>query len=73
MEKLKIGWIGTGVMGNAMCGHLLDAGHEISVFNRTRSKTDNLVAKGAQWCDTPRQVAQNSTIIFSIVGGEADD
>ncbi len=72
MEKLKIGWIGTGVMGNAMCGHLLDAGHEISVFNRTKSKTDNLVANGAHWCDTPRQVAQNSAIIFSIVGFPPD-
>ena len=72
MEKLKIGWIGTGVMGNAMCGHLLAAGHELSVFNRTKSKTDNLVAKGAQWCDTPRQAAQNSAIIFSIVGFPAD-
>ncbi len=72
MDKLKIGWIGTGVMGNAMCGHLLDAGHDISVFNRTRSKTDNLVAKGAHWCDTPRQVAQNSTVVFSIVGFPPD-
>ncbi len=72
MEKLKIGWIGTGVMGNAMCGHLLAAGHELSVFNRTKSKTDNLVAKGAQWCDTPRQAAQNSAIIFSIVGFPPD-
>ncbi len=72
MERLKIGWIGTGVMGNAMCGHLLEAGHELSVFNRTKAKCDNLVAKGAEWCETPRQVAQNSTIIFSIVGFPQD-
>jgi len=72
MEKLKIGWIGTGVMGNAMCGHLIDAGHDLSVFNRSKSKTDNLVAKGATWCDTPRKVAENSTIIFSIVGFPPD-
>jgi 3-hydroxyisobutyrate dehydrogenase len=72
MDKMKIGWIGTGVMGSAMCGHLLAAGHEIHLFNRTKSKTDQLVSKGAHWCDTPRQVAQNSEMIFSIVGFPPD-
>jgi 3-hydroxyisobutyrate dehydrogenase len=72
MDRMKIGWVGTGVMGNAMCGHLLGKGHEIQVHNRTQSKTENLVSKGAHWCDTPRQVAQNSDIIFSIVGFPPD-
>ena len=44
---MKIGWIGTGVMGASMAKHLQDAGHEIFVYNRTKSKTDNLVATGA--------------------------
>ncbi len=72
MDRMKIGWVGTGVMGNAMCGHLLDKGHEIHVNNRTQSKTKNLISKGAHWCDTPRQVARNSDIIFSIVGFPPD-
>jgi 3-hydroxyisobutyrate dehydrogenase len=72
MDQMKIGWIGTGVMGNAMCGHLLAAGHEIHVYNRTKSKTDNLVSNGAHWCDTPRQVAQNSETIITILGFPPD-
>ena len=50
MQKaLKIGWIGTGVMGNSMAGHLINKGYQVSVYNRTKSKTDNLVEKGAQF------------------------
>jgi 3-hydroxyisobutyrate dehydrogenase len=72
MEKLRIGWIGTGVMGNAMCGHLLDAGHQIAVFNRSRDKADNLIGRGAHWCDSPMAVARSSDVVFSIVGFPAD-
>jgi len=72
MGKLKIGWIGTGVMGNAMCGHLLAAGHSLFVNNRTRGKSENLIAKGAQWCDTAIDVARNSDVVFSIVGFPPD-
>jgi len=72
MEKLKIGWIGSGVMGKAMCGHLLAAGHQISLFNRTRSKAESLVAKGAQWCESPLAVARASDIVFSMVGFPVD-
>jgi 3-hydroxyisobutyrate dehydrogenase len=72
MEKFKIGWIGSGVMGNAMCGHLLAAGHQISLFNRTRSKAESLVAKGAQWCESPLAVARASDIVFSMVGFPVD-
>ena len=72
MEKSKIGWIGSGVMGNAMCGHLLAAGHRISLFNRTRSKAESLVTKGAQWCESPLAVARASDIVFSMVGFPVD-
>ena len=44
--KEKIGWIGTGVMGKSMCGHLIDAGYEVSVFNRTKEKANDLISKG---------------------------
>jgi len=72
MEKVKIGWIGTGVMGKSMCGHLLAAGHGVSVFNRTRSKTESLLSKGAQWCDSPMAVARASDVVFSMVGFPVD-
>jgi len=39
----RIGWIGTGVMGSSMAGHLLEAGHQVAVFNRTRARADELV------------------------------
>ncbi len=69
---MKIGWIGTGVMGASMAGHLQAAGHELAVFNRTRAKADALLAGGAAWCDTPAAVAANSEIVFSIVGFPRD-
>jgi 3-hydroxyisobutyrate dehydrogenase len=72
MPKSKIGWIGTGVMGNAMCGHLLAAGYQVAVFNRTRSKTENLVSRGARWCDSPMDVAGLSDVVFSMVGFPGD-
>lgn len=68
MEFKNIGWIGTGVMGNSMCAHLLNAGYKTAVFNRTKDKAADLVNKGAVWCDSPAEVAQKSEIVFSIVG-----
>jgi 3-hydroxyisobutyrate dehydrogenase len=68
----KIGWIGTGVMGASMCGHLLGAGFTVTVFNRTRGRAEPLLAKGARWADSPRAVAQLSDVVFSIVGFPAD-
>ncbi len=72
MQTTDIGWIGTGVMGHAMCAHLLAAGHRLYVHNRTRERAAGLLQKGAQWCDTPQETAQRSRIIFSIVGYPAD-
>jgi 3-hydroxyisobutyrate dehydrogenase len=72
MNGMRIGWIGTGVMGRAMCGHLMNAGHRLFVHNRTRAKADDLLARGAQWCDTPGKVAQRSEAVFSIVGYPKD-
>lgn len=68
----SIGWIGTGVMGRSMCGHLIDAGFKATVYSRTKSKADDLVAKGATWVESPKQVAENSDVIFSIVGFPSD-
>jgi 3-hydroxyisobutyrate dehydrogenase len=71
-QKTRIGWIGTGVMGRSMCGHLLAAGYKATVFNRTKSKADELVAIGAAWADSPRDVAAASDVVFSIVGYPED-
>lgn len=71
-ETTRIGWIGTGVMGASMAGHLLEAGYRLTVFNRTQSKADDLVARGAAWADTPRAVAEASDVVFTIVGYPSD-
>lgn len=52
----KIGWIGTGVMGKSMAGHLINHGYQLNVFNRTASKADDLVAKGATFM-SPNEIA----------------
>ncbi len=70
--KTRIGWIGTGVMGRSMCGHLLRAGFSATVFNRTKSKAEPLLDQGATWAASPRQVAEASDVIFTIVGFPSD-
>jgi len=71
-EATRIGWIGTGVMGSSMCGHLLDRGFSATVHNRTKSKAEPLLARGAAWADSPREVAQRSDVVFTIVGFPRD-
>lgn len=68
----KIGFIGTGVMGSSIVRHLIYAGYELHVFNRTKSKTEQLVEMGAVWHDTPADVTKASDIIFTIVGYPQD-
>ena len=69
---MKIGWIGTGVMGASMAGHLQKAGHDISVFTRSKKRAQALLDLGATWYDSPAEVASNSEIVFSIVGHPED-
>jgi 3-hydroxyisobutyrate dehydrogenase len=71
-EKTRIGWIGTGVMGSSMCGHLMAAGYRATVFNRTAAKAQPLVEKGASLADSPRAVAEASDVVFAIVGFPRD-
>jgi len=63
----NLGFIGLGVMGSRMAKRLLDAGHTVSVYNRTKSKADALIAGGAVWADSPRQVVEASDVTFSMV------
>lgn len=71
-DALRVGWIGTGVMGLSMAGHILNAGFPLTVYSRTRAKALPLLDKGAQWADSPAEVARNSDVVFSIVGYPAD-
>ena len=69
---MKIAWIGTGVMGESMAGHLLDAGHELYVYNRTVSKTENLVKRGARLLAEIKDAPLNADVIFTMVGYPKD-
>lgn len=71
-EPTRIGWIGTGVMGTSMCGHLIDAGHPTTVYSRTRARAQPLLEKGAVWADTPGQVSAAADVVFTMVGYPAD-
>ncbi len=70
--EVRVGWIGTGVMGASMCGHLLDAGHPVTVSTRSPAKAANLLDRGAAWADTPAEVATASDITFAMVGFPSD-
>ena len=68
MKKIKIGWLGVGVMGYSMAMHFLNAGFPLSLYSRTRSKAHALEERGAQWKDNPALVAEDSDVIFSMLG-----
>jgi 3-hydroxyisobutyrate dehydrogenase len=68
----KVGWIGTGVMGTSMCGHLIAAGYEATVYNRTPARMAGLVERGAKAAGSPAEVAAASDIVFTIVGYPSD-
>ena len=68
MELKKVGWIGTGVMGKSMCGHIIEKGHETYVYNRTKEKTKPLVDKGAVYIGSVSEIAKKCDIVFTIVG-----
>lgn len=68
----RIAWIGAGVMGSSMCRRLMDAGFQATVQNRTRTKTDPLVAHGAKFAATPREAAADADVIFTMVGHPHD-
>jgi 3-hydroxyisobutyrate dehydrogenase len=70
--KTRVGWIGTGVMGRSMCGHLLSKGYAATVYNRSKDKAADLLKAGAAWADTPKAVAERSDVVFAIVGFPKD-
>jgi 3-hydroxyisobutyrate dehydrogenase len=71
--QTQIGWIGVGVMGASMAGHLLDAGYAVQCFNRSRSaRVRTLEQRGATVRDSPREVAESSDVVFTMVGDPGD-
>lgn len=68
----KLGFIGTGVMGSGIINNLLKADYDVNVYTRTESKAEPLLKKGAKWLASPKEVAENSDIIFSMVGFPQD-
>jgi len=70
--KPKIGFIGIGVMGWSMASHLMEDGYGLSVYNRTRTKAGDLLARGALWCETPGEAASRADIVITMVGYPRD-
>jgi 3-hydroxyisobutyrate dehydrogenase len=71
-NKARVGFIGLGIMGQSMAGHILAGGHPLSVYNRSRDKAAALLARGAQWCATPGEVASQSDVVITMVGYPSD-
>ena len=67
-NKLSVAFIGTGIMGAPIAGHILDAGYPVTVNNRTKSKAAALVERGAVWADTPADAVANADVVFTMVG-----
>lgn len=72
MESKKIGFIGTGVMGASIVMHLLNAGHDVTIYTRTKSKAADLISAGAKWAETPAEASKEQEIIFTMVGYPKD-
>lgn len=72
MGSKKIGFIGTGVMGASIVKHLLHAGHDVTVYTRTKSKAEALLDLGAKWAQTPAEATKGQELIFTMVGYPKD-
>jgi 3-hydroxyisobutyrate dehydrogenase len=71
-KTTTIGWIGTGVMGSSMCLHLIKKGYKAVVYNRTKRKAKQLIELGAEWARSPKEVAEQADVVFTIVGFPKD-
>lgn len=71
-NQIRVGFIGLGIMGQSMAGHILAAGHPVNVFNRSKSKADALVSRGAKWFGAIGDLAAESDVIITMVGYPSD-
>ncbi|MDO4805870.1 MAG: NAD(P)-dependent oxidoreductase [Coriobacteriales bacterium] len=68
----NVAFIGTGIMGAAIVGHLMDAGYKLTVYNRTKDKAQPLLDRGATWADSVAEAARNADVVFTMVGYPKD-
>ena len=71
-EKAHVGFVGTGVMGKSIAKHILAAGHELSIYTRTKEKAHELIEMGANWAETPGEIAEQVDVLFTMVGYPSD-
>jgi len=72
LPKMRVGFIGLGLMGKPMAGHILNAGYPVTVHNRSRAAVDELVAQSAQAAASPREVAANSDVVITMLPDSPD-
>ncbi len=71
-KTYRVAFIGTGIMGAPIAGHILDAGYELVVSNRTKEKAEGLLSRGATWAETPAEAAKDADVIFTMLGYPTD-
>jgi 3-hydroxyisobutyrate dehydrogenase len=71
-EIKTVGFIGLGIMGQSMAGHILAGGYKLHVYNRSRAKAEALIARGTIWHDTPGEIAAVCDVVITIVGFPSD-
>ena len=68
----KVAFIGTGIMGAPICGHIMDAGFDLTVYSRTKAKAEPLIARGAHWAESPAAAAREADLVLTMVGYPSD-
>ncbi|MBM9513610.1 NAD(P)-dependent oxidoreductase [Desulfogranum marinum] len=71
-EKTTIGFVGIGVMGKSMAGHLLGTGYPLHIYTRTKKSADDLVAAGAVWAESVKALAEKCDVVFTMLGFPPD-
>ncbi len=71
-KKLSVAFIGTGIMGAPIAGHILDAGYPLTVYNRTSEKAQGLIERGAVWAESPAEAVRGADVVFTMVGYPED-
>jgi len=70
MTKLRIGFIGLGTMGGAMCGHLIAAGVSTTVWARSKERAEQLIRRGAHWADSPKSLSESCDVVMLCVSND---
>ncbi|WP_028263898.1 NAD(P)-dependent oxidoreductase [Atopobium fossor] len=68
----QVAFIGTGIMGAPIAGHILDAGYSLTVYNRTKDKAQELIDRGATWASSPAEAASKADVVFTMLGYPTD-